>query len=201
APENAVKSFQKARDEFLDKKEDKAITDLQKTVQMDPQFADAWYQLGNLQQSSDPQGAWNSYSKAAAADPKFVLPYEQMAFISAQKGQWKDVVENTSHELELNPAGTAQTWYYNAMGNFQLGKVDDAENSAMKSLALDPQHTIPNTEQLLAVVLAQKGDYAGALQHLQTCLTYTPAGASADLLKQQIAVLEQKVGTTGTAQP
>jgi tetratricopeptide (TPR) repeat protein len=193
APANAMKSFDKARAEWLEQKPDRAQQDLKKAVQIYPQFAEAWYQLGNIQESSSREEARNSYSKAAVADPQFVLPYERLAAFSAQDSKWKDVVDNTSHALQLDPAGTPQLWYYDAMGNFQLGKVDAAENSANKALALDPKHTIPNTEQLLAVILAQKKDYPGALAHLRNCLTYMPAGPSADLVKQQIAQVEARV--------
>lgn len=193
APANAMKSFNKARADWLEKKPDRAQEDLKKAVQSYPQFAEAWYQLGNIQETSDRQDAKNSYSKASAADPQFVLPYERLAALSAQDANWKDVVENTSHALQLNPAGTPQVWYFDAMGNFQLGKVDAAENSANKSLALDPKHTIPNTEQLLAVILAQKKDFGGALAHLKNCLTYMPAGPNADLVKDQITQVEKRV--------
>ncbi|MGH9529952.1 MAG: tetratricopeptide repeat protein, partial [Terriglobales bacterium] len=193
APANAIKSFNKARADWMEKKPDRAQEDLKKALKADPQFAEAWYQLGNLQESSDRQEARDSYTKALAADPKFVRPYERLAALSAQDGKWKDVVANTSHVLQLDPVGTPQIWYFDAMGDFQLGKVDAAENSANKSLAMDPKHTIPNTEQLLAVILAQKKDYAGALAHLRNCLTYMPSGPNADLVKQQIAQVEQRV--------
>ena len=194
APANAVRSFEKAREELLDQKPDRAQHDLEKAVQIYPVFAEAWYQLGRLQQAANSQDARNSFSKAVTADPQFVLPYEQLAILSTQDAKWQEVVDNTSHILQLDSTGSAQIWYLNALGNFQLGKADIAEESARKSLALDPNHTIPNTEQLLAVVLAGKGDYNGALGHLRNCLTYLPAGANADLLKQQIAQLEQKTG-------
>jgi tetratricopeptide (TPR) repeat protein len=193
APVAAVKAFEKARAELIDQKPEKAQRDLEKAVQAYPAFAEAWYQLGRLQQAQNSGDARGSYSKAAAADPQFVLPYEQLAMLAAQDQKWQDVVDNTSHTLALNPAGTTQTWYFNALGNFQLGKTDDAEASALKALSMDPTHTVPNTEQLLAVILAKKGDYAGALAHLQNCLTYLPAGQGADLLKQQIALLQSKV--------
>jgi Tfp pilus assembly protein PilF len=193
ASPNAMKLFERARSEWLDQKPDRTQSDLEKAVQIDPQFAEAWYQLGALQERTNPQDARNSFSKAAAADPQFVLPYERLAELSAHDGKWQDVVADTGHALQLDPIGTAQTWYYDALGNFQMGEIDAAESSANKSLALDPKHTIPNTEQLLAVVLAQKKDYAGALAHLKNCLTYTPSGPSADLLQQQIAQLEKIV--------
>jgi cytochrome c-type biogenesis protein CcmH/NrfG len=193
APKDAMKAFEKARTEWLDQKPDKAQKDLEKAVQVYPQFAEAWYQLGKIQETSKPQDAASSFSKAIAADPKFILPYDHLAPIAAQAGKWQDVVDNTAHALELNPRGTPQTWYYNALGNFKLGKADVAAASATKALAMDPLHTAPNTEQLLAVILAGKGDYAGALQHLRNCLTYVPAGPNADLIKQQIAQLETAV--------
>ena len=46
---------------------------------------------------------------------------------------------------------------------------------------------------LLAVILASRGEYAGALDHLRHCLTYMPPGPNADLIRQQVAQLEKVV--------
>ncbi len=192
ASPKAIKSFEKAREEMLNRDSDGAQRDLQKAVETDPKFAEAWLQLGNLQQTSDPNAARDSYSKAIEADPKFVLPYQQLAYLSSQKGDWQDVLAKTNHVLELFPEGTPETWYLNALANFQTGKPDLAEAAALKSLALDPRHSVMNTEQLLAVLLAQKGNYSGALDHLRSSLQYVPPGPNADLLKQQIAQLEKR---------
>lgn len=193
ASPNALKSFEKARSKMLQRDTDGAEKELQKTVQLDPQFAEAWLQLGKLQETSNPQAARVSFSKALAADPKFVLPYEQLAVLAAQQSNWQDVLSNTDRVIQLYPEGTPEVWYMNALANYQLGKPDAAQASATKSLALDPRHTILNTEQLLAVILAGKGDYSGALDHLESSLKYVPPGPNADLLKQQIAQLEKRV--------
>lgn len=192
APTNAMKAFEKARAEWLAQDPDGAEKNLKKAVQLYPGFAQAWLQLGKIQESSEPQAARDSFSKALAADPKFVLPYEQLAALAVQGEKWQETLDNTNHALELDPAGTPQLWYYDALAKFQLGKTDEANVSASKSLAIDPRHSVPNTEQLLAVILARKADYAGALQHLKNCLTYIPAGPQSDLIKQQIAQLEPK---------
>jgi cytochrome c-type biogenesis protein CcmH/NrfG len=196
APPDALKKFDKARSEAMSNNPDGAQHDLQKAVQIDPKFAEAWYQLGKLQQKTKPVDALASYEKAVAADPQFVPPYEPMAELAAIQKKWQEVADAADHYLKLDPVGTAQIWYYSAVGNFNLGNKDVAEQSAKKALALDPQHTqAPNTEQLLAVILASKGDLAEALDHLRNCLTYTPAGPNADLMKQQIAQLERAVVT------
>ncbi len=193
APKEATKAFEKARSEWLEQKPDRAQRDLQKAVQVYPQFAEAWYQLGKIQEASSPQDAAASFSKSVAADPKFILPYGHLVAYAAQAGKWQEVADDAAHELELSPRGTPQIWYYHALGNYKLNKKDVAEASALKALSMDPQHTEPNTEQLLAVILADKRDFAGALGHLRNLLTYLPSGPHADLVKQQVAQLEKMV--------
>ena len=193
ASPKAIKFFEKARAEMLQHSPSDAERDLQKAVQTDPGFAEAWLQLGKVQQASDPQAAKDSFLKALSADREFVLPYEQLAALAAQSGNWQEVLDNTNHLAQLYPEGTPQSWYLNALANFQMGKPDLAEASANKSLALDPRHSVLNTEQLLAVILAGKGDLAGALDHLRSSVKYVPPGPNSDLLKQQIAQLEQRV--------
>jgi tetratricopeptide (TPR) repeat protein len=192
APRDAMKAYEKARGDWLNQDGEGAFKNLQKAVQIYPQFAEAWLQLGKLRLSSDPQGAREAFAKAAAADPNYILPYEQLAGMAVQDGKWQDAVENVQHALKLDPAGTPQLWYYDALSKFQLGRTDEAQSSAEKGLNIDPRHTVPNAEQLLAVILARKADYAGALVHLKSCLKYTPSGPGADLLRQQIAQLERK---------
>jgi len=194
APAAAVKSFDKARTELMDQKADKAQRDLEKAVQAYPAFAAAWYELGIMQKAGNSGDARGSFAKAVAADPQFVLPYEQLAALDAQGQKWQDVVDNTNHALSLDPGGTIQTWYFNALAKFQLGRTNESESAALKALTMDPTHTVPNVEQLVAVILAKKGDYAGALSHLHNTLTYMPAGNSAEMVKKQIAVLESRSG-------
>ena len=193
APSNAMKAFEKAREEWIAQNPDGAEKNLKKAVQLYPAFAQAWLQLGKIQEASEPQAARESFSKAMFADPKFILPFEQLAALAVQGEKWQEAVDNTNHALDLDPAGTPQLWYYDALAKFQLGKTDEANISASKSLTIDPRHSVPNTEQLLAVILARKADYGGAVQHLKNCLTYIPAGPQADLVKQQIAQLETKL--------
>jgi tetratricopeptide (TPR) repeat protein len=190
APKDAMKAFEKARTEWIENKPDKAEKDLQKAVQIDPQFAEAWYQLGKLQEVQKSPDAGNSFNKAVAADPKFVPPYEHLVPIAAQANKWQEVLDATNKELELNPAGTPRLYYYNAVANMKLGKADAAQASVTKAIAIDPNHTEPNAEQLLAVILANKQDIAGALEHLRIAIKYLPPGPNADLVKQQISQLE-----------
>jgi tetratricopeptide (TPR) repeat protein len=196
APRDALKFFDKARADANNHHPESAQHELEKAVHAYPQFAEAWYQLGKLEEAQKPPDAWDAYSKAIAADPQFTPPYVHLAAIAALQKKWQEVVDATEHALQLNPEGTPQLWYYSAVGNYNLGRKDAAETSANTSLAMDPSHVAPNTEQLLAVMLAGRGDYSGALNHLRSCLAYTAPGPNADMIKQQVAQLEKVVPQT-----
>jgi tetratricopeptide (TPR) repeat protein len=193
APPEAMKEFDKAHADELDKHLDSARKHLQKAVSLDPQFAEAWYQLGRLQEADKPEDALNDYNKAVAADRSYGPPYEHIAALAAVNKKWQDVVNATDQALKLNPAGTPEIWYFSAVGNLNLGHAELAETNAETSLSMDPNHVAPNTEQLLAVIQAGRGQYKEALDHLRHCLTYTKPGPNADLMKQQVAQLEKVV--------
>jgi hypothetical protein len=196
APPDALKEFEKARADESDKHLDSARKHLQKAVGIDPQFAEAWYHLGKLQETDKPQEALSDYSKATTADQNYAPPYERIAALDATDKKWQDVVNATDRALQLDPGGTPQIWYFSAVGNLNLGHAALAQTNAETSLSMDPNHIAPNTEQLLAVILAGQGRYQDALNHLRHCLTYTAPGPNADLMKQQVAQLEKLVPPT-----
>lgn len=191
APKKATEQFEKAYAAMMGHDPARAESDLEKATKIDPKFAEAWYQLGKLQMTRKDPAAEQSFSKAVEADPQFVPPYEELSALAFAGQKWPEVLVNANKVEQLNPTGDARIWYFDALANYQLGHADAAKQSAEKSLALDPRHTILNTEQLLAVILAGQGDYAGALDHLRNCATYFPKGPNADLVQQQIAQLEQ----------
>ena len=193
ASADALKEFEKARSDVLAKHADSARKHLQKAVSLDPSFAEAWFHLGQLEEKDNPQQALAAYQKAVAADASYIPPYEGVAAMSAADKKWQAVVDATNQDLKLDPTGTPQVWYFNAVGYYNLRNSSQAETSAETALAMDPSHLAPNTEQLLAVILAGRGDYAAALDHLRHSLTYLPPGPNADLIKQQIAQLEKVV--------
>ena len=135
----------------------------------------------------DWDAALDAYEKAIAEDSADVAYQIAIKRVRFQAGQM-----HVDAGQKMRQAGEIDK----ALAEFQLGHTDEAQESATRSLAIDPRHTVPNTEQLLAVILARKGDYVGALLHLNNCLSYLPPGPHADLVKQQIAQLEPKVTPT-----
>jgi len=198
APPEALKELDKAQADESNKSLGSAKKHLQKAISLDPQLAEAWYHLGKLQEKDKPQEALEAFKKAAAADPKYIPPYERIAALEAVQQKWQDVADAANHALQLYPAGTPQIWYFSAVGNYNIDASGQAETSALNALAMDPNHLVaPKAEDQLAVILARRGAYAEALEHLRHCLTYIHSGADADLIKLQIAQLEKVLPSNG----
>ena len=201
APVTAAKLWNRAGADMMAQKADKARENLEKAVKIYPQFADAWYELGRLQVSYSPADAQACFQRAAAADPKFAPPLEQLASLAVQQEDWQSAVNATRRYFQLDPNGTPHVWYFSALANYQLGAIGTAEASARRLMSEDPLHNIRNGEQLLAAILARKADYAGALAHLRNCLTYIPEGPDANMLKSQITQLERRVTSSNQLRP
>lgn len=192
---DALKAFDKAHDDWLHRNYDAAREDLKHAVQLSPQFAEAWFMLGRLQLGSNTAAAEESLKKAHAADPKFVPPCVLLAGLAMTTKNWAEASEWASTALALDPGGTARLWYFNAQADYHLGRNEAARTSAENALAMDPEHEVQNAEELLALTLAAKGDYADAAAHLKHSLNYVTAGPGADLIKRQLAFMEQQSAT------
>lgn len=192
ASPEARNDMQKAHEEWTRRDTKAAEADLQQVVKIDPRFAEAWYLLGRLQAPSDVKMAAASLEQAATADPRFVLPCEWLAMIAIQGRNWQEASHWATRALELDPEGTPRIWYENAVADYRLGKNEAARVAAEHALAMDPEHRVQNTEEVLALTLVDKGDYTAALEHLRSSLSYVPAGPDAELIKRQIAFVEQR---------
>jgi glyoxylase-like metal-dependent hydrolase (beta-lactamase superfamily II)/Tfp pilus assembly protein PilF len=189
APNDARKAFDKARAAIQAQKLNEAEKELQKAVQLYPQYADAWYELGRMQErTSVAEAARNSYNQAIAADPQLLPPYQSL-MRNAERGQnWQELVDVSERALKLAPHDFPEAWYFNSVGNYRLSKKDFAEKSARQGLAEDPAHTLPGLEQLLGVILYEKQQYSEALEHLNNCLK---VGGPNAIVQQAIAATEE----------
>jgi tetratricopeptide (TPR) repeat protein len=194
APKDAKKAYEKALADVKKEKWDDAQRELEKATSVYPKYAAAWYELGRVQQRQDKiEDAKKSYAQALAADSKYLRPYQQIAIIAVREQRWEDVKQTTARLVSLDPVDYPDAWYYNAVANYQLKQFDAAEKSAREGLKIDTDHTVPRTNQLLAVLLANKEDYAGAAQSLKNYLQIAPHGPEAETVKKQLAMVEQKL--------
>ena len=87
------------------------------------------------------------------------------------------------------------------MANLQLGNLDIAEKSAREALERDKAHKNVRAPYVLALILGQKHDYAGAATLLHAFLEQNPDVPDAPAIRQQLAAIEQASRRNTTPSP
>ncbi|MGD0136029.1 MAG: tetratricopeptide repeat protein [Bryobacteraceae bacterium] len=191
APEPAKKAYGKGVNAMNDEKWPAAQKNFEKAVEIDPDYAQAWSDLGEvLQKQAKPTEARAAWEKAVQADPKYIKPYIQLTMLDLQEKKPEDAVAIGGKAVAMNPLEFPQLYFYYAAANYNLKHLDVAEVNARRATELDNAHEIPRAELLLASVLIAKGDRAGGLQHFRKYLEIVPKAPDAEQVKRAIAQLE-----------
>jgi tetratricopeptide (TPR) repeat protein len=195
APRPARRAYQRALLYLQKDNLSEAGKQLLKAVQIYPNYAAAWHALGKIQErNGDVDLARNSFAKAIAADARFTSPYPKLAELEANAGDWAKVADITRRLLKLDAVDYPMAYLYNAIANLKLGQFDSAEKSARTGEKLDTSHRYPQLEQVLAIALGRKRDYAEAAIHLRSYLLLAPDAADAARMKNALAELERRSG-------
>jgi TolA-binding protein len=110
------------------------------------------------------------------------------------------MAELTDRVLALDAYDYPAMYFFNAVANYNLGKIDVAEKSARSAKRLDSQHRIPRIEFLLANILAARQDYPAAAEEMRSYLKFVPDGPDAAQAKMQLAELEKRVTPSATSE-
>jgi hypothetical protein len=200
APKDARKAYEKGLEDAKKNKPDDAQKDFQKAVDLYPKFAPAWYELGRVYEGRDHlDKARESYQQALTADAKYINPYERLYLLDGREAKWQEVADTTDKVMHLNPYDFPAAYYYNAVANLQLNKLDPAEKSAREAVKIDTAHENPRSNYILGIILAQKLDLKGAADCFRAYLQFAPNAKDADKVRQQLAELEKS--SDAKAQP
>ncbi len=200
-PERAGRMYDNAR-KLLDRPQPDyaaASLELQRAVVEYPRFAAAWNLIGRTRVAlKDGDGAREAFNKSIAADPRFVEPYIHLARLEAQQIHWDEAINLTGRALKLNPA-LPEAHYLRALGHFQLGEFDAAEQSALevqKQVAAATAATAPGsaginqfpvTLYILGAIDARKGRFEAAEAKLRQFLETSPDPETADSVRKILA--------------
>lgn len=200
APKEARRAYDRALQDLRRNKLPEAGKELRKAVDIYPNYAAAWYELGRIQeQNQDIEQARKSFANAMAADAKFISPYLKLAELEAKAENWAELAGTTSRLLKLDAVDYPMAYFYNATANLNLSQINEAERSARAGEKLDTPHRYPRLEQVLAMILARKKDYAGAAAHLRSYLLLAPDAEDAARMKKELAELERLSGANEQA--
>ena len=191
APKSARKALERAQKAFREDNLADAEKNLKTAVGEYQGYAAAWVGLGQVYQKLRrlPE-ARNAYEQAIAADDKFVSPYVSLAQLAGIEQKWQEMADWSDRALELDPVDSPEAYFFNAVANYNLTKLEAAERSALKTQRLDPQGRLPYASIILANVLEQRNDVAGAIQQLQNYLASAPQSSNAAQVRTRLEQLE-----------
>lgn len=197
APTEAKKAFEKGQEQAHKGKLRAACEFFRRAVQVYPQYAIAWLELGRAQiQQNDFNSAQQSFYQATSNDSRLVAGYEGLAQVALRQDKWKDLADSTGKILEISPDAGAKIWFLNSAANLNLGDAKRAEAGVVRGLHLDTTHRVPQLEFLYGLILARRAAYPEAIQHLQTYLKLTPKDENAPRAQKTLAEV-QKLASGG----
>jgi tetratricopeptide (TPR) repeat protein len=197
APREATKAYERGMDDLRKGKAESAAQQFQKAVDIDAQFAGAWYELGRLKIPVDTAAAQTCLRKAIAADAKYAPPYVELSFLSMRAHDWAATIDLATRALALDSASYPQLFYFSAIAYANVGNYDEAEKKARDAVRIDHDRRYPKALQLLGFLLERKGDIAGAVEQMRGFLAIAPSPEDAQVAKTQLAALETRMKVTG----
>ena len=179
----------------------KACLNLQRAVELYPDYYQAWLGLGRVQmlQNEDAK-ARTSLKTAIRINPRSTEAHLSLATLELEAHRWQDLADVTDRLLSMAPEDYPQAWLFNGIARLNLKQTDKAEASARRALQLDPQNRFPSIRHLLGTILFQRGDTAGAIEHFRKYLELAPDSADSDAVREKLKELQNK-GETAQPQP
>jgi tetratricopeptide (TPR) repeat protein len=147
-------------------KVDNAIRDIDATLRIDPGNADALATRAFLLMGQDDKGGLQDATKARVLDPGNADARWIRSLILMRMGRLEEAEQDLNSAAAIEP-GNPRTLMSRAEIRMLMGKAAEARDDATAVLAIHPDM---GALQLRAVVQAQSGDYAAALDDLNAIL-------------------------------
>jgi tetratricopeptide (TPR) repeat protein len=195
APKDARKDFDKGNQQFRANKPEDAAASFRKALAVYPQYPDAWLTLGIVQSKLGArEEARTDFQKAMDLDQKLVGPWQELGFLSAADAKWDDTARYLGQAVKLDPTGSPRAWYFSAVANYNLGKLEIAEHDARAAINLDHGRGNSRAQFVLGMVLIAKKDLPGGADALRTYIASGPGPLELETAKKQLERVQSQLG-------
>ncbi len=151
---------------------DRAIASLQRAVEIDPGYADAWFNLATIQRRSGKLAeASESYRRLCALRPHDVTVHGSLIGALRDLGRTKEAVDAASAAVAMHPHSAE---LHNTLGTLlhDCGDIDAAIAQYQQSIQLDLQFAAAHSN--LATALKETGRCDEAITHYNRALSIDP---------------------------
>jgi tetratricopeptide (TPR) repeat protein len=190
APKKAQQEFDKGSELSEKKKYDEALAHFRKAVEVYAKYPAAYNEMGKVERAQDhSKEAEEQFRKAIEADPKWTEPYVNLAQSQMSHDDFPGMMKTNEKVLAVDPT-LALPNFFNAVGYFTMGRLEEAERAALTAERTDQGHT-PQIQLLLARVYEARGNAPDALLRYKEFLKENPGGANVPKISAHIAELER----------
>jgi len=154
-----------SRDDFA-----RAVTYFEKATEIDPNYAEAWYQAGfcygMLGRHAD---ALKASKQAARLRPDWAETFVNIGASSFALGQYKDAAEAYRQATKID-AGNADTQYALGLSFNKLNRTDEEILAYKRALALKPD--LSSAYEMLGIAYSKQKRYAESVAAFEQLKTY-----------------------------
>lgn len=157
--------------------ENKAIDAYKKCILLNPNYPDAYYNMGNtLHNLNKHDEAVISYKKAVSIKPDYAEAYYNMGLVFRDQGKLDDAIKSYESFILLRPNYAD---VYNNLGNlFQdLGKLEKSIIAFKKAISIKPDYA--NAFCNMGISLKNQGNYTCAVKAFKKAILLKPNFAEA----------------------
>ena len=159
------------------KQHDAAIKSYKQALKIEPEYADAYYNMGiALDKKGNASAAIDSYRQAININPDYAAAYNNMGFSMNFKGDYRAAIDSYKKAVEIKPDYAEA---FNNMANTlkDMGNLEAAIEKYGRAIEIRPGYF--QAYNNLAGALNDKGDTEAAVEHYKKALKVKPDYAEA----------------------
>ena len=189
-PAGAVREYQAAQRCLSRQDPERAAEHLAHAVQIAPQFAAAWNQLGVMAyQARRFSDAEANFRRALDADREAFEPLVNLGGVLLNLKRPQEAL-GYNQRAALRRPNNALANSQLGLTYFDLGDADTAEKYLRMAIQLDPAH-FSHPQLVLAEIYRKRGDRESAVSQLRAFLELHPDAPEADGVRREIAELSR----------
>ncbi len=189
-PDKAVRDYQDAQKDLARHDIESAVKHLEHAVELAPQFAEAWNNLGTIAyQTQKYQRAEECFREALDADPAAYEPLVNLGGVLINLHKLDEAWQANVFAVLTRPNDALANSQL-GMTYFELGKMDLAEKYFREACRLDPAH-FSHPQLFLAEIHLRRGERRAAADDLEDFLKHHPDWPQAAKMRQTIAGFRQ----------
>ncbi len=156
-----------------------------------PKFARGWHTLGiALEAQAKIPEARDAFLHAVEIDPKMTVSWVTLSHCDVVVKDWQGALKAAENVIRMDSKHIySEVYLHQAVALYELNNLDAAETSIKESLKQDPKMAKYRGEFALGVILAAKGDVAGAKEHIAKYLELYPNPRDLDQIKAYSALI------------